>query len=155
MPAIDAPFHGLSTNFYVNPTSAVSLAAPGTAVSEVGNIGTLELGANIIEFNAYGEGYKRKLVGQKDSGTLEITLNWVPDASTATEQADLKGLYDSGDKGYFAIIWSDPAGDQAGCTFSGFVASFTIDQPVEDVVTANVTIAIDGAVTFDTDGTFI
>lgn len=153
MAAISAPFHGLSTTFYVDTSAAVDLSLSPTAVGEVGNIGTLELGANIIEFNAYGEGYKRKLVGQKDSGSLEIMLNWVPDATAQAEQAELKSLFDSGAKGYFAIKWEDPAGGVAACTFEGFVAGFSIDQGVEDVVSASVTVAIDGAVTFDVDGT--
>ena len=155
MAAISAPFHGLSTKLYVD-TSAISLASVGTSqeVGNVSSVGTLELSANIIEYNSYGQGYKNKLVGQKDSGTLDITLNWVPDAATEANQAVLKSKYDSGEKVYFAVVWTDPASATAGATFSGYVASFSIDTPVEDVVTANVQIAIDGAVTFDVDGTY-
>lgn len=152
MATIAAPFHGLQTTLHVD-SSAINLGSLPAAVGEVGNIGTLELSANIIEFNAYGEDYKRKLVGQKDSGSIEITLNWVPDTSAQAGQATLKSLYDQGNKGYFALKWTDAEGGVAGCTFAGYAASFSIDQPVEDVVTANVTIAIDGGVTFDVDGT--
>lgn len=152
MAVIAAPFHGLQTDFYV-AASAVSLSAPGTPIGEVGSLGTLDLSANIIEFNAYGNDYKQKLVGQKDSGSIECTLNWVPDVTEAG-QALLKSYYDSGAKAYFGIIWSDAEGGTAGCTFEGYIASYAIDTPAEDVVTANVTIAIDGAVTFDVDGTF-
>lgn len=153
MAVIAAPFHGLQTNLYAS-ASAVSLAAPGSPVGEVGSIGTLDLSANIIEFNAYGNGYKQKRVGQKDSGSIEVTLNWVPDAAEAG-QALLKTHYDSGAKIYFGIIWTDAEGGTAGCTFDGYIASYAIDSPVEDIVSANVTIAIDGAITFDLDGTFV
>lgn len=152
MPTIAAPFHGLQTNLYVD-SSAINLGSLPSAVGEVGNIGTLELSANIIEFNAYGEDYKRKLVGQKDSGTIEITLNWVPDATAQAGQATLKSRYDDGAKAYFALVWNDAESGVAGCTFEGYIASFSIEQPVEDVVTATVSIAIDGGVTFDVDGT--
>jgi len=152
MTAISAPFHGLSTTLYTS-SSAVSLSSPGTAIGEVASIGTLDLSANIIEFNNYGTAYKRKLVGQKDSGTLEIVLNWVADASTQADHASLKARYDDGAKAHFAIIWTDPAGSVAGATFEGYVASFALETPVEDVVTATVQVAIDGAVTFDVDGT--
>lgn len=154
MAAITAPFHGLSTKFYAS-TSAIDLGTVGSSeeVGNVSSVGTLELSANIIEYNKYGSGYKSKLVGQKDSGTLDITLNWVPDASTEANQALLKAKYDSGEKLYFAVVWSDPSANNAGATFEGYVASFSVDTPVEDVVSANVQIAIDGAVQFDVDGT--
>ena len=152
---ITAPFHGLSTKLYAD-AAALSLATlvAGDLVGEVSEVGTLELTANIIEYNAYNNNYKRKLVGQRDSGVLDITLNWVPDAVTQPNQGLLKTHYDSGVKLYFAIMWEDASGNQAGATFSGFVASFSIAQPVEDVVTANVQIAIDGAVAMDLDGVF-
>lgn len=154
MAAISAPFHGLSTKLYASATP-VDLGALSSSdlVGNVSSVGTLELSANIIEYNSYGIGYKKKLVGQKDSGTLDITLNWVPDAATEAKQAELKAKYDSGAKVYFGVVWTDPVGGTAGATFDGFVASFSIDTPVEDVVTANVQIAIDGEVTFDVDGT--
>lgn len=144
MTAISAPFHGLSTELHV--TSAIGGTIDNTTlVGEVSSIGTLELSANIIEYNGYGKTHKQKLVGQKDSGTLSITVSWVPGD---TSQATLKGLYDSGDAQTFAIKWISGS-ENAHAEFTGYVASFSIDQPVEDVVTANIDIAIDGGVTFD------
>lgn len=156
---ITAPFHGLKTKLYVkDPDHMTPLALANVSASElvgdVSNIGTIERSRNIIEYNSYGQDYKRKLVGQADEGTLEITLSWVPDATTAPNQNLLKTYYESGADLDFAIIWEDPAGEQAGCLGNGFIASFSIDQPVEDVVTATVQIAIDQGLTFDTDGTF-
>ena len=154
MAAISAPFHGLSTKLYAKTTAhtnATLLASD--LVGEVQEVGTLELTANIIEYNAYGNNFKRKLVGQRDSGVLAIKLNWVPDAVSAPVQDLLRSHYDSGAKLYFALLWTDPNGDQAICNFDGFVSSFAVSQPVEDVVSVDVQIAIDGAVTFDTDGT--
>ena len=154
MAAISAPFHGLKTKFYVD-TSAIALGSVTASelVGECQSIGDVDLQANIIEYNKYGTTYKSKLVGQKDSGTLDITLNWVPDSATEANQALLKTHYDSGAKIYCGIIWEDANGNEAGATFSGFVASFAVSQPVEDVVSAAVSIAVDGAVTLDTDGT--
>lgn len=154
MGAITTPFTGQSTALYVSP-SALALSAVGstTLVGEVQNIGDMELSANVIEVSKYGSDYKSKLIGQKDSGTIDVTLNWVPDASTQSEHALLQAHYESGAKLYFAIVWNEGA-NQAGCSFAGFVTSFAISQPLEDVVTLNVSITIDGAVDIDDDGTF-
>lgn len=153
MAAITAPFTGQATALYASAAAlTLSAAAAGTLVGEVQNIGDIELSANVIEVSKYGADYKTKLVGQKDSGTLDITLNWVPDAASQSEHALLQTSYSTGAKVHFAIIWNDGA-LQAGCTFSGYVQSFGISQPLEDVVTINVSINIDGAVTLDTDGT--
>ena len=113
----------------------------------------MELSANVIEVSKYGSAYKGKLVGQKDSGTIDISLNWVPDSSTQSAQALMQSSYSSGAKVYFVVVWADADTGLAACEFSGYVQSYSISQPLEDVVTVNVSINIDGAVTFDTDGT--
>lgn len=154
MAAIPAPFHGLSTKLYAKTTAHTNATLLATdLIGEVQEVGTLELTANIIEYNAYGNNYKRKLVGQRDSGVLAIKVNWVPDAVAAPVQDLLRDHYDTGVALYFALLWTDASGNEAIANFSGFVSSFSVSQPVEDVVTADVQIAIDGAVTFDTDGT--
>ena len=145
--AITAPFHGLQTELHISPAVGGTIDST-TKVAEISSIGTLELSANIIEYNAYGNAYKQKLVGQKDSGTLSLTLNFMPGDS---DQAAIKALYDNGSEQAFAIQWVSGS-DNAKAEFVGYVASFSIDSPVEDVVTANVDIAIDGGVTFDLAG---
>lgn len=159
MAAIPAPFHGLKTKLYVkDPTHMTKLALSNVSaaelVGEVSNIGAIERSRNIIEYNSYGQDYKRKLVGQADEGQIDITVSWVPDAAAAPNQNVLKTYYESGDDIDFAIVWEDPAGNQAGALGNGYVASFGIEQPVDDVVTVNIQIAIDQGLTFDTDGTF-
>jgi len=144
MSNISAPFHGLATELH--KTSAVGgTIDASTKVAEVSSVGTLELSANIIEFNSYGSDYKRKLVGQKDSGTLSLTLNFVPGE---TSHADLKGLYDNGTAQTFAMRWVSGS-ENATAEFTGYVASFSMETPAEDIVTATVELAIDGGVTFD------
>ena len=143
MSAINAPFHGLATELHLTSSVGGTLSS-STLVAEVSSVGTVELTANIIEYNSYGNSYKQKLVGQKDSGTLSLTLNWV---CGDTSHLALKAKYDSGAAQTFAIKWISAA-ENAVAQFTGYVSSFSIDTPVEDVVTANVEIAIDGAVAF-------
>ena len=144
MTAIASPFHGLATELHMTSAIGGTIDA-STKVAEVSSVGTLELSANIIEYNSYGNDYKQKLVGQKDSGTLSLTLNWTPGDTSHTA---LKAKYDNGGEQTFAIRWAS-GGENATAEFTGYIASYSIDTPVEDVVSANVEIAIDGAVSFD------
>jgi hypothetical protein len=143
MTAIASPFHGLATELHMTSAIDGTLDA-STKVGEVSSIGTLEQTANIIEYNAYGNPHKQKLVGQKDSGTLSITINWI---AGDTGHTALKAKYDSGAEQTFAVKWIS-GNENAVAQFVGYVSSFSIDTPVEDVVSANIEIAIDGAVSF-------
>ena len=146
MTNIASPFHGLATELHLTTAIGGTVDA-ASKVAEVSSVGTLELSANIIEFNSYGNDYKQKLVGQKDSGTLSLTINWV--AGDASHTA-LKAKYDSGVKQTFALRWVSGA-ENATAEFTGYIANYSIDTPVEDVVSANIEIAIDGSVTFNLD----
>ena len=144
MSSIQDPFHGLATELHMTASIGGTIDA-STKVAEVSDIGTLENTANIIEFNNYGYDFKRKLVGQKDAGSLTIALSWVP--GDTTHQA-IKSAYDAGSSATFAVRWVSQS-ENATAEFKGFIASFSIDQPSEDVVSASVEIAIDGGITFD------
>ena len=154
MAAIQEPFTGQNTKLYAKASShTLASLASGDLVGEVQNLGDMELSANVVEVAKYGSAYKSKLVGQKDSGTIDVALNWVPDSSAQAAQALMQSSYSSGAKVYFVIVWADASTGLAACEFSGYIQSYSISQPLEDVVTVNVSINIDGAVTFDTDGT--
>ncbi len=154
MAAIQEPFTGQNTKLYAKASShTLASLASGDLVGEVQNLGDMELSANVVEVAKYGSAYKSKLVGQKDSGTIDVALNWVPDSSAQAAQALMQSSYSSGAKVYFVVVWADASTGLAACEFSGYIQSYSISQPLEDVVTVNVSINIDGAVTFDTDGT--
>ena len=144
MTAISTPFHGLATELHMLAAADTVLDA-STKVAEVSSVGTLELSANIIEYNKYGSDYKQKLVGQKDSGTLSLTINWI--AGDVSHTA-LKAKYDSGTAQVFAVRWVSGT-ENAQATFTGYISNYSIDTPVEDVVSANIEIAINGAVAFN------
>jgi len=144
MTAISTPFHGLATELHMISAIDATLDAT-TKVAEIASVGTLELSANIIEYNQYGADYKRKLAGQKDSGTLSLTVNWVCGDLSHTA---LKTRYDAGTPQVFAVRWVSGS-ENATAQFTGYIANYSIDSPIEDVVSANIEIAIDGAVSFD------
>jgi|GEM_PF-3210339 len=153
MAAIAAPFTGQKTEFYVKSTAhALATLVEGDLVGEIQNIGDIELSTNIIEVSSYGSDYKGKLAGQKDSGTVDISLNWIPGGADAA-QALLQSSYSSGAPVFCVIVWKDGGTGVGACEFKGIVESYSISQPLEDVVTVNVTVNIIGGVTFDVDGT--
>ena len=142
--AITAPFHGLMTELHILD-DITTVPDSTTQVAEISSVGTLELTANIIEYNSYGSMYKQKLVGQKDSGTVSIGINWV---AGETSHTALKAAYDNSGLLLFRINWISGS-ETTYCAFYGYVASYSIDTPVEDVVSANIDIAISGSVGFD------
>lgn len=153
MAAIAAPFTGQKTEFYVKSTAHVlGTLVEGDLVGEIQNIGDIELSTNIIEISSYGSDYKGKLAGQKDSGTVDISLNWIPGGAAAAQDL-LQSSYSSGAEVFCVIVWKDGGTGVGACEFKGIVESYSISQPLEDVVTVNVTVNIIGGVTFDVDGT--
>ena len=153
MAAIAAPFTGQKTEFYVKSTAHVlGTLVEGDLVGEIQNIGDIELSTNIIEISSYGSDYKGKLAGQKDSGTVDISLNWIPGGADAAQDL-LQSSYSSGAEVFCVIVWKDGGAGVGACEFKGIVESYSISQPLEDVVTVNVTVNIIGGVTFDVDGT--
>lgn len=145
MTAISTPFHGLATELHLTTDALSNAISAATIIGEVSSVGTLELSANVIEYNSYGKTHKQKLVGQKDSGTLSLTVNWI---AGDTGHTALKAAYDAGSLENFGVRWISGS-ENATATFTGYISSFSIDTPVEDVVMASIEIAIDGAVAFD------
>ena len=143
MSAIASPFHGLATELH-RTTAVGGTISADTKVGEVSQLGTLEMTSNIIEFNTYGSDFKQKLVGQKDSGTLSITLAFTP---ADTSHIALKASYDSGAASTYAVRWNSLT-ENATAEFSAFVSTFSIDTPVEDIVTVTCELAIDGGITY-------
>ena len=47
------------------------------------------------------------------------------------------------------IVSISSGSENATAEFTGYVASFSMETPAEDIVTATVELAIDGGVTFD------
>lgn len=79
--------------------------------------------------------------GLIDAGEASFVLVWDP---ADTEHDDLLGDIDSSTSGQFKITWVD----NSSFTCSGFVTGFEVGTPLEDKVTANVTIKWTGQPTW-------
>lgn len=91
-------------------------------------------------------GYREFIQGLKDAGEASFTVNWIPNDPTQAETGSgLLALAISGAVRTWRIVLPNSA---LVWTFSGYVKSFNPDIPVDDAMTADVTIKVSGASTF-------
>ena len=131
MPASNA-FAGVGTVFKrdgVEVAEVTGICGPGKSRS-IHDITTL---------NAPG-GYREKLGGFKDSGQIVLSLNMDRDVFNLFN-ADLE----SSSKQSYTVVLSDSGNTEFA--FSGWVIDLPMDIPVDDKVTLNCTIDIDGQIT--------
>jgi len=155
MAALSNKFVSSFSELYVGTTDA-SGSADATAmevfltgadhdkVTLIAEIGSIANEANIIDVPEFGATYKGKLRGQLDAGQLDTVLYWAP---RNTEHLALQAAAVSGATQYVTIKWIDGSNVEY-VTMKTFVSSFGIDTSFDDVAKANVTFAIDGALTF-------
>ncbi len=146
MPDIIEPFIGPDTTIHLLATLGAAIINNTDEIPEVAEIGDVELAANIVEFNSFGKDFKEKRVGQKDPGTLDLTLNWMPGD---TKHQALSTAAVNKTKIFISIVWRDGAGGNARVDFEAFVATIGVATPIEDIVTRKIQLAITGPVTFD------
>ena len=85
------------------------------------------------------------LAGFNAPGDMTIELQWGVDSS-GSQSTNQEVLYDSllsGAEGSGIVVFSSAD----TCSFSGFVTSLTVNQAIDEVVSATVTIKVSGAVT--------
>ena len=131
MPASNA-FAGVGTVF----------KRDGVEVAEITGIGGPGKSRSIHDtttLNSPG-GYREKLGGFKDSGQIVLSLNMDRDVFNLFN-ADLE----SSSKQSYTVVLSDSGNTEFA--FSGWVIDLPMDIPVDDKVTLNCTIDIDGQIT--------
>lgn len=85
------------------------------------------------------------LAGYNDPGDMTVELQWGVD-TTGNQTTNQDVLYDSllsGAEGQGIVVFSS----SDTCTFNGFITSLTVNQAIDEVVSATVTIKVTGAVT--------
>jgi predicted secreted protein len=141
---------GHSNLFQIHNT-AVSPAV-WTTIAEVGNITppSFARDAQDATHTESTEGWREFIPGLKDAGELSCELNLVPDSDTMDLILD---QFDSDSLTEVRILFAD--GTQTGpsptCsrfTCFGIVTGFPLQAPMDDKMTATVTIKISGKPTF-------
>lgn len=113
-----------------------------TAIPEVKSFNGPGGSASVIDVTDLASAAKEKRMGLQDEGQLSLTLNYIPDNAVhmglRTDRAN-QTLRN------FRIVFTDTGDTQ--WDFAGFVTGFTVSGGVDNVVEANVTIEISGAIT--------
>lgn len=123
-----------------------------TTVAEVGNITppAFARDAQDATHTESTEGWREFIPGLKDAGEMSCELNLVPDSATMDL---ILGTFDSDELQQVRILFAD--GTQTGpsptCsrfTCFGIITGFPLEAPMEDKMSATVTVKISGKPTF-------
>jgi len=96
--------------------------------------------ADAIETTSHDStnGIRTYIGGLKDNGELGFKLNWDPGSTTHTKLAAARGALK-----HWQITY--PGGDTS--SFEGVLTSFKPSAPIDDRMTAEVTVQVSGAIT--------
>jgi hypothetical protein len=140
----------IATLYYSDTVDAVkdvasmaTTAAAGNEVIDVADIGSLNKTRTVIDVPVYGDDVKGKLPGQADPGSFDfnITLNL-----DDTIHKDLRD--DDGITPHTFVIKFTQGAAITWAAFDGYVADATVNQPIDDRIQMDVSIARSGAITW-------
>lgn len=122
-------------------------ATPGTytPLAQVRGLSGPALAADVLDVTCHESPgfYRQKVSGLLDAG--EVTLDLLFDPVEATQGDGVDGilaLFDAGATHNFQIVWPDVALSE--WDFAGIVSGYQPDAPVDDVLSASVTITLTG-----------
>lgn len=135
--------------------ATLKFGATPTAVVNVHDISGPSMSVDTIDVTAHDSagGYREFVAGFIDSGEVSFSLNWDPDAAThKLATGGLPYLLTQRESEDFELEFKTgaTAGDTYKASFTAYVTGFEPSAPVEDKQTADVTLKIDGAVTWAT-----
>ncbi len=131
------------TKFYIGSV------ASGTLVASVTNISGPGLETNLIDVTAHdsGSAYREVVPSFKSGGEFTLDLNFDPDQTTHSSNAGgLLKLWDDRTRQLFSLVFTDATPTK--WNFYGYVTGFEIGAPVDDKLTAQVKITVDGGFTW-------
>lgn len=127
---------GLGTVYAIEDSPAGSNAF--TPLAEVFGV-TFPAGeADEIDVTHYASTSREFIQGLKDYGTADLSINWVPGGVTSTR---LYGLLASGE-----VLKHRITVNAKTYTFEGFVKTIAPEIPVDDRMTATITVRVSGDV---------
>jgi len=89
-----------------------------------------------------GSGWKEYLPTLRDGGEVSLTVAFDPTLATHDASTGLLSLLVSGTKRRFKLLFPSPL--TVSWTFEGYVTSFEPSFPIDDVMTADITIKVTG-----------
>lgn len=126
-----------------------------TTMAQVGDLSGPSIDSEQIEVSHRSDGdpanmWRRYVAGMKDGGEVTFTLIFDPDEPThdPTLTTSLYALAASGDADDFRLDYPGQGADRTFADFSAYVTNMDFDSPLEDGLTAEVTLKVSGPVTW-------
>jgi len=132
-------FAGVGTKFKRSPDD--SSASSFTPIAEVNSITGPDMSRGQIDVTSLDStgGYREFKAGFRDGGTVTLDMNFTRDTYD-----DMKLDFEDDELKYYQIVFPDAA--ETTLDFAGLVTGLSTAVPMDDKVTASVTIKISGQV---------
>ena len=95
---------------------------------------------------ATNDGYRSIITGLRSSGTVSFNMNF-----TKKQYDMMKTDFEGDDNQVFLLVLNDA--DNTYMEFEGLITDFPLDVPMEDRISSDITVAIDGRIDVGTGGT--
>lgn len=121
-----------------------------TTIGQVRDISGPGVTADQVEVSHRDNTFRLYRAGMRDGGELTFDVVFDPDLAShdPTVANSLYDLLVDGTVATFRVTYPGASTATTTATFSGFVSGFEITSPMEDGLTADVTIKISGAITW-------
>jgi predicted secreted protein len=131
---------GYGTRFFMAATADASAL---TKLAEITSVTPPEESVAEVEVTHYeSPGRTREFIaGLADAGSTTIEMNWIPGSDTDTLLSEARA-----DRAVRTMRIVTPGGDGVQFTFPAYVSGYTRSLPLDDRMTASVTLRIAGQV---------
>jgi hypothetical protein len=134
---------------WTNGTAACTTAMDSTgAVGEIKSISGPAGSANVIDCSNLGSTAKEKQMGLPDEGSITLEVNFGYTTSANDKQKDMIADRKARTKRQWGILFPDASSSLA--RGDGYCTGFAITGSVDNILSANITVEIDGPVTWTT-----
>lgn len=133
----------------------INLASVWTVVAQIRDLAGPAIESDQIEVSHRQSGgtidrFRRYVAGLADGGEVAFDIVFDPDHAShdPTVTGSMYNLAETGEVNSFRITFPGAGSDITTATFSAFVSNFEVDSPLEDGLTADLTLKITGAITW-------
>ena len=105
-------------------------------IAELMDITSPALTRKAIETTSHNQSSDRYIVGVKRHSECTMSINFIPGNSTHDHLTGLQQAWDDGSRDIYQLTY--PTGDKQ--IFSGFITNFAVKAPVDDRLSADVSI---------------
>lgn len=124
-----------------------TIAMDGVTIAEVTNIGGPSLARDAIDATHHTSpgAWREFIKGLKDAGEVSLDIQYIP--TSTTHNTTTTGLLSDFADNTTYSTWTLTFPDTTVWTFPGFLTAFEPSAPIDDKLTASVTIKVSGAPT--------